>query len=95
MTAQIAIHELPPAMQSEDCGQLDEFLRAHHDQPVILNCALVTRIGGQAAQVLAAHVTFRSKSGHAVQFEAPSDAFVSSLNTMGLGHLLATGTVTT
>ena len=95
MTAQIATHELPPAMQSEDCGKLDEFLREQHDRSVILNCAFVTRIGGQAAQVLAAYVTFRSKGGHAIQFDAPSDAFVSSLDMMGLGHLLATGAVTT
>lgn len=89
MTAQIATYDLPPVMKSEDCRKLDTFLREHRDRSVMLNCASVTRIGGQGAQVIAAHLKFRAGGTASLLFDAPSEACLSSFSDMGLAHLIA------
>ena len=88
MTDQIATFDLPPVMKSEDCQKLDAFLRNHEDQLVSLNCRDVTRIGGQAAQVIVAHINFRQEKECAIVFDTPSEGFSGAVHRMGLGHIL-------
>lgn len=88
MTDQIATFDLPAVMKAEDCQELDTFLRAHHDQTVILNCNAVTRVGGQAAQLIAAHMKFRKGDNCELTLQTPSEGFVAGLQTMGLLEII-------
>lgn len=89
MTADSDVFVLPEALKLEECQRLDRFLRETDSKNIQLDGTAVTRMGGMAAQLIAAHQSIRTAGGTQITVTNPSDGMIAAFETLDLGHVLA------
>lgn len=89
MTLDTARFDLPPILKVEECQTLHAFLQHADGQPVTLDCARVTRLGGLAAQLIQMAATSWAAKNLPFTLAAPSDDFRNCLAILGMDSLLS------
>lgn len=88
MAADTAIYELPEVMKIDDCERLHAFLMAAQSSAVTIECGMVSRMHGLAAQTIVMAARTWSAAGHGFAIRTPSPAFTEAMRSLGLGDLL-------
>ncbi len=83
MTDDTACFELPAVMKIEDCEKLHAFLMGAQTQEVRIECHLVERLSGLAAQTLLMTKAWRENALQ-VTLNNPSAGFIAGVTMLGL-----------